>query len=215
VGFSSQGVGTDLYSCPSGVRLVVLDTPGDGRRGVARIRGFSQEEKSAAARCPLRLESSAEPDPPRLRVSRGGNLLEESSFFYGHVGWMVTVTRKSRFVVSSKYPTTTSPLFTTGENGPMTPMGKGKGGGKCKGGDSRLDGKSGLNSLSLPLSKNPGWVNSNSSLSVEATQNFQSIGPIPGGGIVIRAIDDYSPFFERSVKMQLKSNSRLLKAGVG
>jgi len=39
-----------LYSCPSGVRLVVLDTPGDGRRGMARIRGFSQEEKSAAAR---------------------------------------------------------------------------------------------------------------------------------------------------------------------
>jgi len=129
------------------------------------------------------------------------------------------VTRKSRFVVSSKYPTTTSPLFTTGVNGPMTPTGKGKGkgGGGFKGGvdGSRLDGKSGLNSLSLPLSKNPGSVKSNSSVSVEATQTLHCNGPIPGGGICIRAIDDYSPFFERSVKMQLKSNSRPLKAGVG
>src|SRR5277367_678202 len=97
---------------------------------------------------------------------------------------MVMVTRKSRFVVSSKYPTTTSPLFTTGENGPMTPTGKGKGGGKGKG-EPRFAGKSGLNSPSLPLSKNPGSVKMNSIVSVEATQNLQSIGPIPGGGIGI------------------------------
>ena len=34
VGFSSQGVGLDLYSRASGVRRVVLDTPGNGDRGV-------------------------------------------------------------------------------------------------------------------------------------------------------------------------------------
>jgi hypothetical protein len=63
---------------------------------------------------------------------------------------------------------------------------------------------------------NEGLGKMNSSGSVDFTQNFQSIGLIPGrGGIGIGAMDDDSPFFERSVKMQLKSNSRLLKAGVG
>jgi hypothetical protein len=34
VGFSSQGAGVDLYSCASWVRRVVLDTPGNGHRGM-------------------------------------------------------------------------------------------------------------------------------------------------------------------------------------
>jgi len=43
VGLSSSGAGPDLYSCASGVRLVVLDTLGDGHPGVGWIRGFSQQ----------------------------------------------------------------------------------------------------------------------------------------------------------------------------
>jgi hypothetical protein len=41
VGFSSQGVGPDLYSCASWVRLVVLDTPADCNTGMERIWCFS------------------------------------------------------------------------------------------------------------------------------------------------------------------------------
>jgi hypothetical protein len=41
VGSSSQGVGADLYPRAPRVRLVVLDTPGDGHRGVEWIWRFS------------------------------------------------------------------------------------------------------------------------------------------------------------------------------
>jgi hypothetical protein len=41
VGFSSQSAGSDLYSCAPGVQRVVLDTPGDGYRGVGWVWGFS------------------------------------------------------------------------------------------------------------------------------------------------------------------------------
>jgi hypothetical protein len=41
VGSSSQGAGSDLYPCAPRVRLVVLDTPSDGCRGVEWIWGFS------------------------------------------------------------------------------------------------------------------------------------------------------------------------------
>jgi hypothetical protein len=41
VGFTSQGAGSDLYSWASGVRRVVLDTPGDGCRGMGWVWGFS------------------------------------------------------------------------------------------------------------------------------------------------------------------------------
>jgi hypothetical protein len=41
VGFSSQGAGSDLYPCAPRVRLVVLDTPGDGCRGVGWLWCFS------------------------------------------------------------------------------------------------------------------------------------------------------------------------------
>jgi hypothetical protein len=41
VGCSSQGAGFDLYSWASGVPRVVLDTPGDGCRGVGWVWGFS------------------------------------------------------------------------------------------------------------------------------------------------------------------------------
>ena len=41
VGFSSQGVGPDLYSCASWVRLVVLDTPADCNTGMEWIWCFS------------------------------------------------------------------------------------------------------------------------------------------------------------------------------
>jgi hypothetical protein len=34
VGFSSQSAGVGLYSCASGIRRVVLDTPGNCDRGV-------------------------------------------------------------------------------------------------------------------------------------------------------------------------------------
>jgi hypothetical protein len=47
VGFSSQGTGPDLYSCTSGVRLVVLDTPSDCNAGMEWIWCFSQQQKSA------------------------------------------------------------------------------------------------------------------------------------------------------------------------
>jgi hypothetical protein len=43
VGLSSQGAGPDLYSCASGVQLVVLDTPGDRDSGMEWIWGFSQQ----------------------------------------------------------------------------------------------------------------------------------------------------------------------------
>ncbi len=43
VGLSSKGAGPDLYSCASGVRLVVLDTPGDCHPGMEWIWGLSQE----------------------------------------------------------------------------------------------------------------------------------------------------------------------------
>ena len=43
VGFSSQGARPDLYSRASGVRLVVLDTPGDCDLGMEWIWGFSQQ----------------------------------------------------------------------------------------------------------------------------------------------------------------------------
>ena len=43
VGLSSKGAGPDLYSRASGVRLVVLDTPGDCDPGVEWIWGFSQQ----------------------------------------------------------------------------------------------------------------------------------------------------------------------------
>jgi hypothetical protein len=43
VGFSPQGAGVDLYSCAPGVRRVVLDTPGNGHRGVGEIWGLSQQ----------------------------------------------------------------------------------------------------------------------------------------------------------------------------
>src|SRR5579859_2905050 len=48
VGLSSQGAGPDLYSRAPGFRPVVLDTPGDGPHGMARVRGVSQPKKSAA-----------------------------------------------------------------------------------------------------------------------------------------------------------------------
>ena len=43
VGFASKGAGPDFYSCASGVRPVVLDTPGNGDPGMERIGGFSQQ----------------------------------------------------------------------------------------------------------------------------------------------------------------------------
>jgi hypothetical protein len=43
VGLSSKAAGPDLYSCASGVRLVVLDTPGDRDRGMEWIWSFSQQ----------------------------------------------------------------------------------------------------------------------------------------------------------------------------
>jgi len=43
VGFASKGARPDLYSCASGVRLVVLDTPGDRDPGMGWIWGFSQQ----------------------------------------------------------------------------------------------------------------------------------------------------------------------------
>jgi hypothetical protein len=45
VGFASKGAGPDLYSCASGVRPVVLDTPGDRDPGMEWIWGFSQQKK--------------------------------------------------------------------------------------------------------------------------------------------------------------------------
>jgi hypothetical protein len=47
VAFSSTGAGPDLYSCASGVRFVVLDTPGGRDPGMEWIRGSSQQEKDA------------------------------------------------------------------------------------------------------------------------------------------------------------------------
>jgi hypothetical protein len=47
VGFSSQGAGPDLYPCASGVRLVVLDTPGDCNPGMEWFWGFSQQQTDA------------------------------------------------------------------------------------------------------------------------------------------------------------------------
>src|ERR1700760_223710 len=41
VGFSSQGAGSDLDSRASGVRPVVLDTLGDGCRGLGWVWGIS------------------------------------------------------------------------------------------------------------------------------------------------------------------------------
>jgi hypothetical protein len=43
VGLSSKGAGPDIDSCASGVRLVVLDTPGDCDPGMEWIWGFSQQ----------------------------------------------------------------------------------------------------------------------------------------------------------------------------
>jgi len=43
VGFASTGAGPDFYSCASGVRPVVLDTPGDRDPGMEWIRRFSQQ----------------------------------------------------------------------------------------------------------------------------------------------------------------------------
>lgn len=40
MGSSSQGAGSDLYPCAPRVQPVVLDTPGDGCRGVGWIWGF-------------------------------------------------------------------------------------------------------------------------------------------------------------------------------
>jgi hypothetical protein len=51
VGLSSQGAGPDLYSRASGVRLLVLDTPGDGDPGMEWIWGFSPQQKSAEKAC--------------------------------------------------------------------------------------------------------------------------------------------------------------------
>jgi len=45
VGFSSPGAGAGFYSCASRVRLMVLDTPGNCRRSVGWVWGFSQQEK--------------------------------------------------------------------------------------------------------------------------------------------------------------------------
>ncbi len=47
VGFSSPGAGPDLYSCASGVRPVVLDTPGDCDPGMEWVGSFSQQKKIA------------------------------------------------------------------------------------------------------------------------------------------------------------------------
>ena len=47
VGFTSEGAGSDLYPCPSGLRLVVLDTPGGGNPGMERIGDPSKQEKDA------------------------------------------------------------------------------------------------------------------------------------------------------------------------
>ena len=43
VGFSSQGAGPDLYSCPSGVRHVVLDPPVRRDPGMEWIWGLTQQ----------------------------------------------------------------------------------------------------------------------------------------------------------------------------
>jgi hypothetical protein len=43
VGFAAKGAGPDFYSCASGVRPVVLDTPGDRCHGMGWIWGFSQQ----------------------------------------------------------------------------------------------------------------------------------------------------------------------------
>jgi hypothetical protein len=47
VALSTEGAGPDLYSCASGVRFVVLDTPGGRDHGMEWIRGSSQQEKDA------------------------------------------------------------------------------------------------------------------------------------------------------------------------
>ena len=47
VAFSSKGAGPDLYSWASGVRFVVLDTPGGRDPGMEWLRGSSQQEKDA------------------------------------------------------------------------------------------------------------------------------------------------------------------------
>jgi hypothetical protein len=43
VGFASQGVGVDLYPRASGIRRVVLDSPGNRYRGVGSIRSLAQQ----------------------------------------------------------------------------------------------------------------------------------------------------------------------------
>ena len=47
VGFSSPGAGVDFYSCPSGVRRVVLDTRSNRHRSLGAIRALSQQQKIA------------------------------------------------------------------------------------------------------------------------------------------------------------------------
>ena len=47
VGFSSSGAGLDFYSCPSGVRRVVLDTRSNRHRSLGAIRALSQQQKIA------------------------------------------------------------------------------------------------------------------------------------------------------------------------
>src|ERR1700734_507886 len=58
VGLSSQGTGPDLYSCPSWVRLVVLDTPADCNTGMEWIWCFSQQQKNAEKAYLATLEQS-------------------------------------------------------------------------------------------------------------------------------------------------------------
>ena len=47
VGFSSSGAGLDFYSCPSGIRRVVLDTRSNRHRSLGAIRALSQQQKIA------------------------------------------------------------------------------------------------------------------------------------------------------------------------
>jgi hypothetical protein len=47
VGFSSPRAGVDFYSCPSGVRRVVLDTRGNRDRGLGSIWALPQQQKTA------------------------------------------------------------------------------------------------------------------------------------------------------------------------
>jgi hypothetical protein len=62
VGPASTGAGPDLHSCTSGVRPLVLDSPGDRDPGLGRVWDFSQQAKDAeSARLAVCVEDTADP----------------------------------------------------------------------------------------------------------------------------------------------------------